>query len=158
MPSPYGPKFRRNPGTPWALAALAVLIAGGILFAGSPAITIDLMMHESYFVLPTGAALVYVSLAFALIGLIYFGFARIFGRKLNPVLSSIHFWLTLIAISALITRSVLISRSGSATPGSALISLRLAGTVGVIGLLGFYVSLPVFLFNLVWSSFRGRKL
>ena len=158
MPAPHRPQFRRNPGTPWALLALVVLIAGGILFAGSHGVAVAIAWRDTYYVLPTGAAMVYVALAFAIVGLIYFGFSRLFGRKLSSILSVLHFSATLVAVTASISGSFLAARSGPATPSSAPVNLRTAIVIESVGLLAFGFSIVVFLFNLVWSSFRGEKV
>ena len=87
-------------GMLFAIGMVGIFISGGLtgLFLGNAAI--DIPLHNTYFIvahfhLVMGSAAIYGMFAG-----VYHWFPKMFGRKLNETLGSLHFWITLISLYA----------------------------------------------------------
>ncbi len=84
----------------FAIGALATFIVGGVtgIFLGSA--TVDIFLHDTYFVV---AHFHYTLFPSALLGAfagLYYWYPKMFGRMLNETLGKIHFWVTILSFNA----------------------------------------------------------
>ncbi|MFQ5668021.1 MAG: cbb3-type cytochrome c oxidase subunit I, partial [Candidatus Binatia bacterium] len=96
----------------FALGALATFIVGGVtgIFLGSA--TVDIFMHDTYFVV---AHFHYTLFPSALLGGfagLYFWYPKMFGRMLNETLGKVHFWITLLSFNAVFIPLFLLGMGG----------------------------------------------
>jgi cytochrome c oxidase subunit 1 len=149
----------------WALSFVAEFLIGGVTGIFLGAAGADIYFHDTYFVL---AHFHYTFFPIAFIGTfagIAFWFPKMFGRMMNERLGKIHFWGTIIAFNFIFIPLFLTGASGDhrriydyrAFPELAtqsLQNLRVVATMGLVALIAFQ---PVFLFNFIYSMFKGEK-
>lgn len=64
--------------------------------------TLDIQLHDTYYVLSYSYPILLVVLIFAIFAAIYHWFERIFKRKMNQWLGAVHFWITFLGLSYLL--------------------------------------------------------
>jgi cytochrome c oxidase subunit I len=105
-----------------------------------------------------------VAATFAILGALFFWFPKLFGRRLNESLGKLHFWLTFAGVYlvfmpmhwlGLLTRANLYSGSRLAAIAATAGPVRTFITVAAILLV---LAQGIFLFNFLWSLFRGEKV
>jgi cytochrome c oxidase subunit 1 len=161
----YGGSIRFTTAMLFALSFLAEFLIGGVtgIFLGASGA--DIYFHDTYFVV---AHFHYTFFPIAIIAVfagIYYWYPKMFGRHLSEVLGKIHFWGTVVPFNFIFIPLFLLGAAGQhrrifnfqnfpelATPG--LQHLRIVATVSLVTMLLF--QLP-FLFNFVYSLFRGKK-
>jgi cytochrome c oxidase subunit I len=92
----YGSNFRFVSASMFALGFVSMFISGGLtgIFLGNS--TIDIQMHDTYFVVAHFHIVMGVAAFFGMFAGIYHWFPRMFGRFMNETLGKIHFWGTFI--------------------------------------------------------------
>lgn len=88
--------IRFTPGMMFALGFVSMFISGGLtgIFLGNS--TLDIHLHDTYFVIAHFHIVMGVSAFFGMFAGIYHWYPKMFGRYLNNTLAYIHFWVTLI--------------------------------------------------------------
>jgi cytochrome c oxidase subunit 1 len=103
-----------------------------------------------------------VAATFAILGALFFWFPKMFGRRLNETLGKLHFWLTFAGVYCvfmpmhwlgLMTRSRAASGDilAVSSPGASLRTFITVATLVTVA------AQALFLFNFVWSLWRGEK-
>jgi cytochrome c oxidase subunit 1 len=89
--------IRFTPGMLFAIGFVSTFISGGLtgIYLGDS--TIDIHLHDTYFVVAHFHLVMGVSAVFGMFAGIYHWFPKMFGRFMDPVLGYIHFWVTLAA-------------------------------------------------------------
>jgi cytochrome c oxidase subunit 1 len=134
------------------------LIAGltGVIQASAP---VDWQLAYSYFVVAHFHYVIVGGILFALFGAFYYWYPKVTGRMLSETLGKLHFWLFFIGFH--LTFDVMHipgllgmpRRIYTYEPGRGWDTLNFIVTVGV----AFQaVAILVFVFNLLWSYFRGE--
>jgi cytochrome c oxidase subunit I len=97
----YGGNVRFNAAMLFALGFVSMFISGGLtgIFLGNS--TIDIQMHDTYFVVAHFHIVMGVAAFFGMFAGIYHWFPKMFGRFMNERLGKIHFWGTLIGSYAI---------------------------------------------------------
>lgn len=87
--------IRFTPGMMFALGFVSLFISGGLtgLWLGNS--TLDLHLHDTYFVVAHFHIVMGVSAFFGMFAGVYHWFPKMFGRFLNNTMAYIHFWVTL---------------------------------------------------------------
>ncbi len=147
----------------FALAFILTFIVGGLtgLFLGN--VIIDVPLSDTYFVVAHFHMVMGVAPIQVVFGAIYHRFPKITGRMLNDTIGKLHFWITFIGTYLIYFPMHYLGFLGmprryyayenyefipqSAHDLNAFITV-IALTVGVAQLL--------FLYNLAWSTFRGK--
>jgi cytochrome c oxidase subunit I len=161
----YGGSIQLTTPMLWALSFIAEFLIGGVtgIFLGASGA--DIYMHDTYFVL---AHFHYTFVPIAIIGTfagVTYWFPKMFGRMMNEPLGKIHFWITIIAFNCIFIPLFITGTAGDHRriydymnfPDQAhewLQNLRVFATLALIVML---VAQPIFLFNFIWSMFRGPK-
>jgi cytochrome c oxidase subunit 1 len=161
----YGGSIRFTTAMLFALSFLAEFLIGGVtgIFLGASGA--DIYFHDTYFVI---AHFHYTFFPIAIIAVfagIYYWYPKMFGRLMSERLGKIHFWGTVIPFNFIFIPLFLLGAAGQhrrifnfqnfpelATSG--LQNLRIVATASLVIMLLF--QLP-FLFNFVYSLFRGEK-
>lgn len=149
----------------FALGSLAEFLIGGVTGIYLGASAFDIYAHDTYFVV---AHFHYTLIPIVIFGgsaAIYFWFPKFIGRELNPTLGHIHFWVTSIFFNSLFIPLFFTGMAGqhrriysydafSSTLNNPWLSqLQVIATVSMILVAS---AQAVFLFNLLWSAWRGR--
>ncbi|HXB91519.1 MAG TPA: cbb3-type cytochrome c oxidase subunit I [Puia sp.] len=89
--------IRFTPAMLFSIGFVSTFISGGLtgIYLGNS--TIDVHLHDTYFVVAHFHLVMGVSAVFGMFAGIYHWFPKMFGRFMNPVLGYIHFWITLMS-------------------------------------------------------------
>src|ERR1700732_1413531 len=92
----WGGRIQFTTAMMFALGFVSLFVTGGLsgLFLAQP--SIDLYLHDTYFVVAHFHLIMGVAAIFGIFAATYFWFPKMFGRMLNETLGKIHFWLTFI--------------------------------------------------------------
>ncbi|PUA18505.1 cytochrome c oxidase subunit I [Glaciimonas sp. PCH181] len=147
----------------FALAFISTFLIGGLtgLFLGN--VSVDIPLSNTYFVVAHFHMVMGVSPLLVIFGGIYHWFPKISGRMLDDRLGKIHFWITFVGTYAIffpmhylgilgMPRRYYVFEGYKFIPSSAQ-SLNV-----FISVVAFVVAFGqiVFIFNLIWSTFRGK--
>jgi cytochrome c oxidase subunit 1 len=88
--------IRFTPGMMFSLGFVSLFISGGLtgIFLGNS--TLDIHLHDTYFVIAHFHIVMGVAGFFGMFAGIYHWFPKMFGRFMNNTMSYIHFWVTMI--------------------------------------------------------------
>lgn len=148
----------------FALGFLLTFLNGGLsgLFLGN--VTVDVPLSDTYFVVGHFHMVMAVAPILVVFGAIYHWYPKVTGRMLNDKMGHFHFWVTLIGTYAIYYPMHFIGLAGvprryfaygeSALVDDSVMTLNAAITIAAIVVAAAQF---VFIFNLVWSYFRGEK-
>ncbi len=147
----------------FALAFICTFLAGGLtgLFLGN--VSVDIPLSGTYFVVAHFHMVMGVAPLLVVFGGIYHWFPKISGRMLNDTLGKLHFWITFLGTYAIFLPMHYLGLLGMPRryyefegykfiPQSAH---TLSALITVFALIVATAQL-VFVFNIVWSVFRGK--
>ncbi len=88
--------IRFTPGMLFAIGFVSLFISGGLtgIFLGNS--TLDLHLHDTYFVIAHFHIVMGVASFFGMFAGVYHWFPKMFGRYMNNTMAYIHFWVTII--------------------------------------------------------------
>ncbi|MEM9547392.1 MAG: cbb3-type cytochrome c oxidase subunit I [Bacteroidota bacterium] len=97
----YGGNLRLNTPMLFAIGFVSMFISGGLtgVFLGNS--TIDIQMHDTYFVVAHFHIVMGVAAFFGMFAGIYHWYPKMYGRFMNETLGKIHFWGTMIGAYAI---------------------------------------------------------
>jgi cytochrome c oxidase subunit 1 len=156
----WGGKIRYAVPMMFALGFLfQFLIAGltGIMLSSAP---FDWQLAGSYFVVAHFHYVIVGGILFSLFGAFYYWYPKMSGRMLNETLGKWHFWLFLIGFHVTFDLMHIPGILGmprriyTYEPGRGWEFWNLVVSIGVIFQT---VATLIFVFNLIWSYFRGRE-
>jgi len=160
--SVYGARIRFNCASLFCLGFISVFISGGIsgFFLAQP--SIDTYLHATYFVVAHFHFVMGVAAIFAMFAGIYFWLPKMVGRMMNETLGKLHFWLTFIGVYCIFMPMHYLGLAGNVRRYAAFTDDYLAPLIPVhqfitIAALITGAAQLIFLFNLIWSRFRGPK-
>jgi cytochrome c oxidase subunit 1 len=149
----------------FALGFVSLFVSGGLsgLFLAQPAI--DLYFHDGYFVVAHFHLIMGVAAIFGMFGAIFFWFPKMFGRFLHEGLGKIHFWFTFIGVYAIfmpmhwlgllgINRRYSAFEAYSAGVQAQIMPIQNFITIAAAITIGAQL---LFLFNFIWSLWKGKK-
>src|SRR5215813_4897437 len=156
--------IRFTPGMLFAIGFVSLFISGGLtgIFLGNS--TLDIQLHDTYFVIAHFHIVMGVSGILGMFAGIYHWFPKMYGRYMNNTLAYIHFWITLIGAYLIfwpmhyeglagLPRRYLDYRSWLSFNNFGDLN-RFISTVAMVV---FGVQL-LFVFNFFYSIFKGRKV
>ncbi|HKS30472.1 MAG TPA: cbb3-type cytochrome c oxidase subunit I [Pyrinomonadaceae bacterium] len=159
----WGGRIRFTSPMLFAIGFVSLFVAGGITGLVLGQTTLDLSMHDTYFVLAHFHLVMGVAAIFGIFAGIYFWFPKMFGRMMNETLGKLHFWVTFIGVYVIFAPMHIMGIVGMPRRYAQfteyeflkpLHSLVLLVTIGVIVTASIQI---VFLFNFFWSMFKGRR-
>jgi cytochrome c oxidase subunit I len=164
----WGGKIRFATPMLFAIGFVSLFVAGGITGLVLGQTSLDLPMHDSYFVLGHFHLVMGVAAIFGMFAGIYFWFPKMFGRMMSERLGKVHFWITFIGVYCIFIPMHIMGIVGMPRRYSqfeeggqqiyeylrSLHPLVLFVTVAAIVTV---VTQLLFFFNLFWSMFKGKK-
>jgi cytochrome c oxidase subunit 1 len=156
--------IRFTPGMLFAIGFVSLFISGGLtgIFLGNS--TLDIHLHDTYFVVAHFHIVMGVASFFGMFAGVYHWFPKMYGRYLNTTMANIHFWVTFVGaylifwpmhyqgLAGLPRRYTDFSNWQSFNQFSDM--NRFISTVAMVV---FAVQL-LFVFNFFYSIFKGRKV
>ncbi len=147
----------------FALGFISLFVTGGLggFFLGSA--WTDIQLHDTYFVVGHFHFTMAVSPLFAAFAAIYYWFPKMFGRKMNETLGKIHFWLSLVGSYCVFLPMHNLGIGGmmrhlyDPTQYQFLQHLQPLNAFISIAAFALGAAQLLFLFNFVWSLFRGPR-
>ncbi|NLR77353.1 cbb3-type cytochrome c oxidase subunit I [Chitinophaga eiseniae] len=153
-----------NPAALFAIGFVSTFISGGLTGIWLGNSTIDVYLHDTYFVIAHFHLVMGVSAILGMFAGVYHWFPKIYGRFLNNTLGYIHFWITLMGAYVIFWPMHYEGLAGMPRryyDFSNWQSFKQFGTLNeVISLAAIVVFAAQLLFvlNFFYSIFKGRKL
>jgi cytochrome c oxidase subunit 1 len=159
----WGGKIQFHSPMLYAIGFVSLFVTGGLsgLFLAQP--SLDLYLHETYFVIAHFHLIMGVAAIFGMFAALTFWFPKMSGRMMNEPLGKLHFWITFIGVYSIFVPMHYIWLAGqlrrySSPESSASLQtfipvhrfMTIAAVVTVTAQL-------IFLFNLIWSLWKGKK-
>jgi len=156
----YGAKMRFTSAALFCLGFISVFISGGIsgFFLAQP--SLDTVLHATYFVVAHFHFVMAVASIFGVFAGTYFWFPKMTGRMMSESLGKLHFWLTFIGVYAIFMPMHYLGLAGNVRRYSAFVDDYAIALIPVHKFITIAALLTgaaqlIFLFNLIWSRFRG---
>jgi len=156
----YGARMRFTSAALFCLGFISVFISGGIsgFFLAQP--SIDIYLHATYFVVAHFHFVMAVASLFGVFAGTYFWFPKMTGRMMSEGLGKLHFWLTFIGVYAIFMPMHYLGLAGNVRRYSAFVDDYLIPLIPVHKFITIAALLTgaaqfIFLFNLIWSRFKG---
>jgi cytochrome c oxidase subunit 1 len=156
----YGAKMRFTTPALFCIGFVSVFISGGIsgFFLAQP--SIDIYLHATYFVVGHFHFVMAVASLFGVFAGTYFWFPKMFGRMMNDGLGKLHFWLTFIGVYCIFMPMHYLGLAGNVRRYAAFTDDYLIPLIPVHKFITVAALLTgaaqlIFLFNLIWSRFKG---
>jgi cytochrome c oxidase subunit I len=156
--------IRFTPGMMFSLGFVSLFISGGLtgIFLGNS--TLDIHLHDTYFVIAHFHIVMGVAGFFGMFAGIYHWFPKMFGRFMNNTMSYIHFWVTMVGSYLIFWPMHYEGLAGMPRrylDYSNWISFSqfndLNRFISTVAMVVFAVQL-LFIFNFFYSIFKGRKV
>ena len=160
----YGGNIRLNSPMLFAIGFISLFISGGLtgIFLGNS--TIDIQMHDTYFVVAHFHIVMGVAAFFGMFAGIYHWYPKMFGRFMNETLGKIHFWGTLVGAYAIFWPMHYIGMAGVPrryysfdTFDSFKHFSEMNKFITVAAVIVFAIQI-VFVINFFYSIWRGKKM
>jgi len=159
----WGGKIRFTTAMLFSLGFVSLFVSGGLggIFLGQPAL--DLYFHDTYFVVGHFHIIMGVASIFAMFAATFYWFPKMFGRMMNEMMGKVHFYLTFIGVYAVFMPMHLVGIAGNPRRYSDFTNIEyLAGLMPLHKFMthAAYFTAAVqliFLFNLFWSMWKGKK-
>jgi cytochrome c oxidase subunit 1 len=159
----WGAKIRFTSPMLFAIGFVSVFVAGGITGLVLGQTSLDLPMHDTYFVPAHFHLVMGVASIFGMFAATYFWFPKMFGRFMHEGLGKIHFWVTFVGVYCIFVPMHTMGMVGMPrrfaqfTEYDFLKSLHpLVVFVSIAAIITVLVQF-LFYFNLVWSLFKGKR-
>ncbi|HSC77528.1 MAG TPA: cbb3-type cytochrome c oxidase subunit I [Candidatus Acidoferrales bacterium] len=159
----WGARIRFTTAMLYALGFVSLFVSGGLsgIFLAQP--SVDIPLHDTYFVVAHFHIIMGVAAIFGMFAGTYFWFPKMFGKHLNEGLGKLHFWLTFVGVYAIFMPMHYIGLAGNlrryadTTAVRFLAELQPVHTFMSIAAFVTIGAQLIFLFNLIWSLWKGKK-
>ncbi|MFN8295337.1 MAG: cbb3-type cytochrome c oxidase subunit I [Chitinophagales bacterium] len=152
-----------TPPSMFAVGFISMFISGGLTGIWLGNSTIDIQLHDTYFVVAHFHIVMGIAAFFGMFAGVYHWFPRMFGRMMNETMAYIHFAITFIGSYLIFWPMHFIGLAGVPRRYYSFNEIeafaqygdlnKLISAVSIIVFLGQFV----FLVNFVWSIYRGKK-
>lgn len=156
--------LRFTPGMLFSIGFVSTFISGGLTGIWLGNSSIDIHLHDTYFVIAHFHIVMGVSAFFGTFAGVYHWFPKMFGRYLNNTMAYIHFWITLIGAYLIFWPMHYEGMAGMPRryyDYSSWESFKqfneLNHFISVVVIVVFAAQL-MFVFNFFYSIFKGRKV
>ena len=152
-----------SPAMLFSIGGVSAIITGGITGIILADSSLDIIVHDTYFVVAHFHIIMGVFSIFGMLAGVYHWFPKLFGRMMNKKLGYIHFWMTFVSAYGVFFPMHFLGTAGvprryytnSAFPMfDSLIDLNVIVTVFAIVAA---LAQIIFLLNFIYSVFRGEK-
>jgi cytochrome c oxidase subunit 1 len=159
----WGGQIRFTAPMLFSIGFVSLFVSGGItgLFLGQT--SIDIQLHDTYFVVGHFHLIMGVAAIFGMFSGTYFWFPKMFGRMMHEGLGKIHFLLTFIGVNAIFIPFHVMGMAGAPRRYASHANLNYLTSVMPLNKFISWVAFAtiaaqlIFLVNLVWSLLRGPK-
>jgi len=160
----YGGNIRLNTPMLFSIGFVSMFISGGLtgVFLGNS--TIDIQMHDTYFVVAHFHIVMGVAAFFGMFAGIYHWYPKMYSRFMNETLGKIHFWGTIIGAYAIFWPMHFIGMAGVPRRYYSFDTFdafkHFSGMnqfITIAAILVFFVQL-VFVINFFYSIWKGKKM
>jgi cytochrome c oxidase subunit 1 len=159
----WGGQIRFTTPMLFAIGFVSLFVSGGItgLFLGQT--SIDIPLHDTYFVVGHFHLIMGVAAIFGMFAGTYFWFPKMFGKMMNETLGKLHFILTFIGVNAIFIPFHVMGMAGAPRRYASHGNLEYAKSVMPMNRFISWVAFItiaaqlIFLANLIWSWAKGRK-
>lgn len=159
----WGSRIRFTTPMLFAIGFVSLFVAGGITGLVLGQTSLDLPMHDTYFVPAHFHLVMGVASIFGMFAAIYFWFPKMFGRFMSERLGKFHFWLTFVGVYCIFVPMHTMGMVGMPRRYANFGEYRFLDSihplvifVSIAAIITALVQL-VFYFNLIWSVFKGKK-
>jgi cytochrome c oxidase subunit 1 len=159
----WGAKIRFTTAMLFAIGFVSLFVAGGITGLVLGQTSLDLPMHDTYFVTAHFHLVMGVASIFGMFAASYFWFPKMFGRFMNENLGKLHFWVTFIGVYCIFVPMHTMGIAGMPRRYAQFTEYEFLKTlhplvvfVSIAAIFTVLVQL-IFYFNLIWSLFKGKK-
>src|SRR6187551_2338396 len=156
--------IRLTPGMLFAIGFVSLFISGGLTGIWLGNSTLDLHLHDTYFVVAHFHIVMGVASMFGMFAGIYHWYPKMFGRYLNNTLGYIHFWITMIGAYLIFWPMHYEGLAGMPRryyDYSNWVTFNQFGDlnrfISTVAMIVFAVQI-LFLFNFFYSVFKGRRV
>jgi cytochrome c oxidase subunit 1 len=159
----WGARIRFTTPMLFAIGFVSLFVAGGITGLVLGQTSLDLPMHDTYFVLAHFHLVMGVASIFGMFAATYFWFPKMFGRFMSETMGKIHFWITFIGVYCIFVPMHVMGIVGMPRRFAQFTEYtfltRLHPLVVFVSIVAIITVLTQFLFyfNLIWSIFKGKK-
>jgi len=168
----WGARIRFTTPMLFAIGFVSLFVAGGITGLVLGQTSLDLSMHDTYFVLAHFHLVMGVAAIFGMFAGMYFWFPKMFGRMMSERLGKIHFWPTMVGVYCIFIPMHAMGIVGMPRRYSqfhevingqdVLIYEFLRSTPGLVKFVTWAAIITalaqlIFLFNFCYSLFRGAR-
>ncbi len=142
----------------WALGFIFMFTVGGVTGVVLANGGIDSYMHDTYYVIAHFHYVLSLGAVFALFAGFYYWFPKMSGRMMNEALGHLHFWVFFIGVNLVFFPMHFLGNQGMPRryPDFAE-GYAYWNYVASIGYMITIVGVGIFLINLFWSLFAGKK-
>ncbi len=159
----WGARIRFTTAMLYALGFVSLFVSGGLsgIFLAQP--SVDIPLHDTYFVVAHFHIIMGVAAIFGMFAATYFWFPKMFGKHLSEGMGKVHFWLTFVGVYAIFMPMHFIGLVGQMRryPDTSavrfLAEMQPVHTFMSIAALVTIGAQLIFLFNLIWSLWKGQK-
>lgn len=155
---------RFTPAMLFCIGFVSLFISGGLTGIWLGNSTIDIHLHDTYFVVAHFHIVMGVSAFFGMFAGIYHWYPKMFGRYMNNTLGYIHFWVTLVGAYLIFWPMHYMGMAGVPRrylDWSGWTSFNqfndLNAMITIVSIIVFAVQL-MFVFNFFYSIYKGRKV
>jgi cytochrome c oxidase subunit 1 len=156
--------IRFSPAMLFAIGFVSLFISGGLTGIWLGNSSLDLHLHDTYFVVAHFHLVMGVASMFGMFAGIYHWYPKMYGRYMNNTLAYIHFWITIAGAYSIFWPMHYEGLAGMPRryyDFSNWESFKMFGGlnefISVVALIVFSVQL-LFVFNFFYSIFKGRKV
>jgi len=159
----WGARIRFTTAMLFAIGFVSLFVAGGITGLVLGQTSLDLPMHDTYFVTAHFHLVMGVASIFGMFAATYFWFPKMFGRLMNESLGKFHFWITFIGVYCIFVPMHTMGivgmprRFAQFTEYEYLKTLHPLVVFVSIAAIATVLAQIVFYFNLLWSIFKGKR-
>ncbi|HWG49809.1 MAG TPA: cbb3-type cytochrome c oxidase subunit I [Candidatus Acidoferrales bacterium] len=150
--------------TPFLFSAgfVSLFIAGGLTGPILAQPSLDIYLHDTYFVVAHFHLIMAMAGLFAVFAATHFWFPKMFGRMMSERLGALHFWITFLGAYAIFMPMHLLGAAGHPRRYSELTGVQYVSAMEplqrfiTIAAVVTIAGQVLFLVNFFWSMFRGR--
>ncbi len=159
----WGAKIRFSTPMLFAIGFVSLFVAGGITGLVLGQTSLDLPMHDTYFVPAHFHLVMGVASIFGMFAATYFWFPKMFGRFMHEGWGKLHFWVTFVGVYCIFVPMHTMGMVGMPrrfaqfTEYEFLKSLHPLVVFVSISAIITVLAQILFYFNFVWSIFKGKK-